>query len=67
MLNFKCLAQNVYGEPIKKMIGYSAAGRLLFVSFVQRRNFVVRIISARHTIKRERKLYEQKSKNPKEG
>ena len=47
------------------MIGYSANGRLLFVSFTNRRSSVIRIISARIAVKRERNVYEHKIKNQK--
>jgi uncharacterized protein len=43
------------------IIGYSNKNRLLFVSFHERDNGVVRLISARKADGEERRLYEQKA------
>ena len=45
-------------EPREIIVGHSAEGRLLLVSFTERQN-AVRIISARRATKRERKDYEE--------
>lgn len=44
------------------IIGHSSLGRLLLVSFTERGEDVVRIISARKATKRERKDYEEGSR-----
>jgi hypothetical protein len=41
------------------IIGHSVTGRLLLVSFVERTENVIRIISARQTTMREREDYEE--------
>ena len=43
------------------IIGHSAAGRLLLVSFTEKANSTVRIISARVATKQERINYEKKN------
>jgi uncharacterized DUF497 family protein len=68
-------AQTVFDDPVarieddpdhseieqrEQVIGYSAAGRLLIVSFVQRGQ-VLRIISARRVDSRERKHHEEEN------
>lgn len=40
------------------VIGKTAKGKVLFISFTIRRNGMVRVISARHANKNERQLYE---------
>jgi uncharacterized DUF497 family protein len=45
-------------EPREIIVGHSAKGRLLLVSFTERGE-TVRIISARRATKRERKDYEE--------
>lgn len=50
-------------ETREIIIGHSANGKLLLVSFVERENNLLRIISARPATNRERDDYE-KSKNP---
>lgn len=45
------------------VIGHSVAGRLLLVSFTEKENGTVRIISARAATKRERGDYEKKDTN----
>ena len=46
-------------EPREIIVGHSATGRLLLVSFVERRENVIRIISARTTTTSERDDYEE--------
>ena len=46
-------------EPREIIVGHSAKGRILLVSFTERRD-AVRIISARRATKRERKDYEER-------
>jgi uncharacterized DUF497 family protein len=46
-------------EPREIIVGHSAAGRLLLVSFVERMENHIRIISARPTTMRERDDYEK--------
>jgi len=46
-------------EPREIIIGHSAVGRLLLISFVERTENVIRIISARQSTKRERDDYEE--------
>ena len=50
-------------ESREIIIGHSAAGRLLLVSFREKADNTVRIISARTTTKRERSDYEKKDTN----
>lgn len=45
------------------IIGHSAAGRLLLVSFAEKADITIRIISARVATKRERRNYEEKGKD----
>ncbi len=49
-------------EPREWLIGYSVRNRLLIVSFVQRANDRIRIISARTATPRERGIYEERSR-----
>ncbi len=49
-------------EPREILIGYSDRHRLLFVSFVQRSNERIRIISARKADVQERTDYEENSR-----
>ncbi len=49
-------------EPREWLVGYSAQNRLLIVSFVQRAHDRIRIISARTVTKRERRIYEERSR-----
>ncbi len=46
-------------EPREIIIGHSAAGRLMLVSFVEQIENLIRIISARPTTTRERDDYEE--------
>ena len=46
-------------EPREIVIGHSAAGRLLLVSFTEKADDTVRIISARVTTTRERTNHEK--------
>ena len=46
-------------EPREIIIGHSIGGRLLVVSFTERAESVVRIISARPATKKEREDYEE--------
>jgi uncharacterized DUF497 family protein len=46
-------------EHRELIIGYSSQGRLLIVSFTERPQTVVRIISSRQATSQERKNYEQ--------
>ncbi|MDW7710459.1 MAG: BrnT family toxin [Deferrisomatales bacterium] len=46
-------------EPREIIVGHSAAGRLLLVSFTERGENVIRIISARPATPRERDDYEE--------
>jgi hypothetical protein len=48
-------------ESREIIIGHSAAGRLLLVSFTEKADNTVRIISARVATKRERRNYEKKA------
>jgi len=48
-------------EPREIIIGHSVNGRLVVVSFTERTENVVRIISARPTTKKEREEYEVNS------
>jgi uncharacterized DUF497 family protein len=41
------------------IVGHSVTGRLLLASFIERRDNVIRIISARPTTAREREDYEE--------
>ena len=50
---------NSVGENRELIIGLSNKKRLLIVSFTERNNGVIRIISARLTTNKERKDYEQ--------
>jgi uncharacterized DUF497 family protein len=67
-------ASTVFGDPLAKIffdeehsgeetreiiVGYSDQNRLLLVSFTERRQNVVRIISARVATKNERKIHEE--------
>lgn len=47
------------GEHREIIIGYSVSGHLLLVSFTEREDDVVRIISARPTDPRERQRHEE--------
>ena len=47
-------------EPREIAVGHSITGRLLLVSFVERTENVIRIISARQTTTHERDDYEKK-------
>ncbi|MEW6666153.1 MAG: BrnT family toxin [Thermodesulfobacteriota bacterium] len=47
------------GERREIIVGHSVTGRLLLVSFIERRDNVIRIISARRTTARERDDYEE--------
>jgi len=49
-------------EPREWLIGYSNRSRLLIVSFVQRAPNRVRIISARLATRRERRIYEDRTR-----
>jgi uncharacterized DUF497 family protein len=56
----------LYGDPDHSrnenrmlLIGHSNRGSLLFVSFLDRGNNRIRIISARHVTRSERKQYEE--------
>ena len=49
-------------EPREWLIGYSDRDRLLMISFLQRAHDKVRIISARLVTRRERKIYEERSR-----
>ncbi len=66
-------AETVFGDPLAKIfddethsfeekreiiVGHSAENRLLIISFTERENDTVRIISARLTTAQERKDYE---------
>jgi uncharacterized DUF497 family protein len=66
-------AETVFGDPLAKIfndeehsfeekreiiVGHSAGNRLLIISFTERENDTVRIISARLTSAQERKDYE---------
>ena len=42
------------------IIGYSFNNRLLLVCFTERGKNIIRIFSARHATKKERKIYEEK-------
>ena len=46
-------------EAREIIVGYSAAGRLLLVSFIERADNTIRIISARLATRRERRNHEQ--------
>jgi hypothetical protein len=50
-------------ESREIIIGRSAAGRLLLVSFTEKADNTIRIISARVATKRERRNYEEKGKD----
>ena len=50
---------NSVGENRELIIGLSDKKRLLIISFTERNNGVIRIISARLTTNKERKDYEQ--------
>jgi len=52
---------NSSGEQRELIIGHSTNGKLLIVSFTERAQGVIRIISARPTTPRERKDYEKHS------
>ncbi len=47
-----------YGEHRFILLGASAQGRVLFVSYMERNN-IIRLISAREATPSERKVYEQ--------
>ena len=51
--------EHALDEPRKIIIGSSAAERLLVVSFMERRDGVVRVISARTATRRESPDYEK--------
>lgn len=53
---------NSVGENRELIIGLSNKKRLLIVSFTERNNGVIRIISARLTTNKERKDYEQQKR-----
>ncbi|MCK5232307.1 MAG: BrnT family toxin, partial [Desulfobulbaceae bacterium] len=46
-------------EPREIIIGHSNSNRLLLVCFAERDSGLIRIISARHVTKRERRDYEE--------
>jgi uncharacterized protein len=46
-------------EQREIIVGHSVTGRLVLVSFIERTENVIRIISARPTTKREREDYEE--------
>jgi len=50
---------NSFGEQRELIIGYSISKRLLIVSFTERLQGLIRIISARQTMTKERKDYEK--------
>jgi hypothetical protein len=52
-------AQHAGDELREIIVGHSDSGRLLVVSFTERGESVVRIISAREATKREREDYEE--------
>ncbi len=49
-------------EPREILVGYSNKNRLLFISFVQRAENIIRIISARRANLEERKRYEEEAR-----
>ncbi|HZQ06157.1 MAG TPA: BrnT family toxin [Anaerolineae bacterium] len=49
-------------EPRRIILGYSKNMRLLYISFTERRQNVIRIISARKATPQERKTYEKKTR-----
>ena len=49
-------------EPREVLIGYSTRHRLLFISFVQRADDSLRIISARRADRMEREKYEEETR-----
>ena len=49
------------------IIGHSASGRILLVSFTERADDLIRIISARKTTRKERKDYEENYKKNRNG
>lgn len=50
-------------EPRELAIGHSITGRLLLVSFVERQENMIRVISARPTTTYERDDYEEKQRH----
>ena len=69
-------AETVFGDPLAKIfddeihsfaekreiiIGHSTENRLLIISFTERENVTVRIISARETTPTERRKYENEN------
>lgn len=48
-----------HGEKREIIIGHSAQGKLLLVSFTERPNSTIRIISARKTTRKEARDYER--------
>ena len=49
-------------EPREFIIGYSKGNRLLIISFVQRGSNRIRIITARVVTRRERTIYEERTR-----
>jgi len=49
-------------EPREWLIGYSNHNRLMIIAFIQRAHDNIRIISARLVTRRERKIYEERSR-----
>ncbi len=49
-------------EQREWLIGYSNRNRLLIVAFVRRAYNLIRLITARLTTRRERKIYEERSR-----
>lgn len=47
-------------EPRQILVGHAVTGRLLLVSFTERADTVVRIISARSASRREKKAHEER-------
>ena len=63
--NFAHIADDEFhsdDEPREILIGYSENNRLLFISFIERAPRFIRIISARLTDARERKVYENQKR-----
>jgi uncharacterized protein len=55
--------QHSMEEQREIIIGFSAKGKLLLVSFTQKSNDLVRIISAREATRKEHEIYAEQFKN----
>ena len=53
--------EHSFEEKRNGIVGHSVKNRLLIVSFAERENDTIRIISARETTPRERKRYEDET------